>query len=71
MIAEIFNQCDKDLLASMLVIFIILRTKDNIFSVPRYLLHNIKVFLIPEYGPSQGGTLPNTVDNLLNLTHGV
>lgn len=67
MIAGIFNQCDKDLLASMLVIFIILRTKDNIFSVPRYLLHNIKVFLIPEYGPSQGGTLPNTVDNLLNL----
>lgn len=66
MIGEMLMRCDKDLLVSMLIIFTILRTKDNLFSVPRRLLHKIKVFLIPEYG-NQGGTEPKTVENILNL----
>ena len=66
MIGEIIMKADKDLLASMLIIFTILRTKDNLFSVPRRLLHKIKVFLIPEYG-NQGGTEPKSVENILNL----
>ena len=66
MIGEIVMKADKDLLVSMLIILTILRTKDNLFSVPRRLLHKIRVFLIPEYG-NQGGTEPKSVENILNL----